>query len=126
MEIPGVGQSIAEKIEELIKTGKIKYYEELKEKVPVDLGSLSGIEGLGSKTVKTLWQKLKIKNIDDLEKVALSHKISGLPGFGEKTEQNILKRIEFAKKSEGRYILGFTLPLIREIEHRLRSLRARA
>ncbi|MEM3594665.1 MAG: helix-hairpin-helix domain-containing protein, partial [Candidatus Jordarchaeaceae archaeon] len=75
MEIPGVGKSIAEKIEELIKTGKIKYYEELKEKVPVDLESLSGIEGLGPKTIKTLWQELKIRNIEDLEKAALAHKI---------------------------------------------------
>jgi len=122
MEIPGVGKSIAEKIEELIKTGKIKYYEELREKVPVDLESLSGIEGLGPKTIKILWTELKIKNIDDLEKAALAHKISKLPGFKEKTEQNILKGIEFAKRSKGRYILGFTLPLIRDIENRLKSL----
>jgi len=122
MEIPGVGQAIAEKIEELIKTGKLKYYEELKKKVPVDLESLSGIEGLGPKTIKTLWQELKIRNIDDLEKAALAHKISKLPGFKEKTEQNILKGIEFAKRSKGRYILGFTLPLIRDIENRLKSL----
>ena len=101
MEIPGVGQSIAEKIEELIKTGKLKYYEELRKKVPVDLESLSGIEGLGPKTIKTLWKELKIKNIEDLEKAALSHKISKLPGFKEKTEQNILKEIEFAKKGKG-------------------------
>jgi len=122
MEIPGVGKSIAEKIEELIKTGKIKYHEELKEKVPVDLESLSGIEGLGPKTIKTLWQELKIRNIEDLEKAALAHKICKLPGFKEKTEQNILKGIEFAKRSKGRYILGFTLPLIRDIENRLKSL----
>jgi DNA polymerase (family 10) len=122
MEIPGVGQSIAEKIEELIKTGKLKYHEELKKKVPVDLESFSGIEGLGPKKIKILWQKLKIKNIDDLEKAALAHKISKLPKFKEKTEQNILKGIEFAKKSKGRYILGLTVPLIREIENRLKNL----
>jgi DNA polymerase (family 10) len=122
MEIPGVGKSIAEKIEELIKTGKIKYYEELREKVPVDLESLSGIEGLGPKTIKILWTELKIKNIDDLEKAAQAHEISKLPGFKEKTEQNILKGIEFARRSKGRYILGFTLPLIRDIESRLKSL----
>ncbi|MEM2144912.1 MAG: helix-hairpin-helix domain-containing protein [Candidatus Jordarchaeaceae archaeon] len=122
MAIPGVGKSIAEKIEELVKTGRLKYYEELKEKVPVDLESLSGIEGLGPKTIKTLWTELKIRNIEDLEKAALAHKICKLPGFKEKTEQNILKGIEFAKKSKGRYILGFTLPLIRDIEHRLKSL----
>ena len=122
MEIPGIGKSIAEKIEELIKTGKISYYEELKKKVPVDLENLSKIEGLGPKTIKTLYRQLKIKNIDDLEKAATVHKISKLPGFKEKTEQNILKGIEFAKRSQGRYILGFTLPLIHDIENRLKSL----
>jgi len=120
-QIPGVGESIAEKIEELVKTGKLKYYEELSKKAPVDLETLSSIEGLGPKKIKVLWQKLGIKNIDDLEKAALAHKISELPGFKKKTEENILKGIDFAKKSKGRYILGFTLPLIREIESRLKT-----
>jgi DNA polymerase (family 10) len=65
---------------------------------------------------------LRIKNIDDLEKAALSHKIHEIPGFQEKTEQNILKAIAFSKKSKGRYILGLTLPLIRDIENRLRII----
>lgn len=120
-QIPGVGESIAEKIEELVQTGKLKYYEELSQKAPVDLESLSSIEGLGPKKIKVLWQKLQVRTIDDLEKAALAHKISELPGFKKKTEDNILKGIEFAKKSTGRHILGFTLPLIREIESRLKS-----
>ena len=121
-QIPGVGESIAEKIEELIKTGKLDYYEKLHKKVPVDLESLSGIEGLGPKTIKGLWNKLKIKNMENLEEAALAHKISKLPGFKKKTEENILKAIAFAKKSRGRYILGFTLPLIRNIEDRLNAV----
>jgi DNA polymerase (family 10) len=120
-QIPGVGESIAEKIEELITTGKLAYYEELRKKAPVDLETLSGIEGLGPKKIKVLWQKLGVKSMDDLEKAALEHKISGLPGFKKKSEENILKGIEFAKKNTGRYILGFTLPLIREIEGRLKK-----
>jgi DNA polymerase (family 10) len=121
-EIPSVGKGIAEKIEELIKTGKLGYYEELSGKVPVDLDSLAGIEGLGPKKIKMLWKELKIKNIGDLEKAALAHEIRKLPKFKEKTELNILKGIEFAKKAKGRFILGFELPLIREIERRLKSL----
>ena len=121
-EIPSVGKGIAEKIEELIKTGKLRYYEDLSAKVPVDLDSLAGIEGLGPKKIKMLWKELKIKNIEDLEKAALAHKIRKLPKFKEKTELNILKGIEFAKKSKGRFILGFELPSIREIERRLKSL----
>ncbi len=120
-QIPGVGESIAEKIEELLKTGKLGYYEELHKQAPVDLESLTRIEGLGPKTIKALYEKLRITNIDELEKAANEHKISQLPGFKKKTEDNILKGIEFAKKSGGRFILGFTLPLIREIEERLRT-----
>lgn len=120
-EIPGVGERIAEKIEELIKTGKLEYYEELHKKTPVDLESLTRIEGLGPKTIKTLYQKLNITNIDELEKAANAHQISQLPGFKKKTEENILKGIEFARKSGGRFILGFTLPLIRDIESRLKT-----
>jgi DNA polymerase (family 10) len=97
-EIPGVGQRIAEKIEELIKTGKLAYYDELRKKVPVNLESLSRIEGLGPKTIKTLWKELKIKNTEDLERAALSHQISKLHGFKEKTEQNILKETVCQKK----------------------------
>ncbi len=121
-QIPGVGESIAEKIEELIKTGKLNYYEELSSKTPVDLDSLWGLEGMGPKTIKVLYQKLGIKNINDLEKAAQKHEISKLPHFKQKTEENILRSIEFAKKSRGRFILGFALPLIREIESKLKSL----
>lgn len=121
-EIPAVGEGIAKKIEELLKTGKLRYYEGLKKKIPVDLDSLAGISGLGPKKIKFLWRHLKIKNIDDLEKACLSHKVSRLPGFQEKTEQNLLKGIEFAKRSKNRYILGFVLPFLREIEKRLQSV----
>jgi DNA polymerase (family X) len=121
-DIPGIGKSIAEKIEEIIKTGRLEYYEKLKKQVPVDLDSLSGIEGLGPKKIKILWQELGIQNIDDLEKACLAHKVSKLAGFQEKTEQNLLNAIQFTKKSKGRFILGFVLGSIREIESRLKNL----
>lgn len=122
LQIPGVGKGIAEKVEEFVKTGHIQYYEDLKKKVPVDLEDLSQIEGLGPKRIKSLWQALRIQNIDELEKAAQAHKICKVPGFQERTEQNILKSIEFAKRAKGRYVLGFVLPLINEIENRLKSL----
>jgi DNA polymerase (family 10) len=122
-KIPGVGVSIAEKIEELIKTGRLKYYEDLKKKTPVDLSTLTQIEGLGPKKIKKLYQVLKIKNIEDLEGVAKTGKIRNLKGFGLKSEENILKGIEFLKKSGGRFILGFEMVYIREIEARLKKLK---
>lgn len=122
-EIPGVGVSIAEKIEEFIKTKRIRYYEELKKKMPVDLSAFSGIEGLGPKSIRKLYEKLRIKNLDDLEKAAKAGKISKLEGFGKKSEENILKGIEFIKKSSGRFVLGFVMPEVRAIEARLRNLK---
>jgi DNA polymerase (family 10) len=122
-QIPGVGISIAQKIEELIKTGRLKYYDELKKKVPVDLNSFRGIEGLGPKHILKLYKKLGIKNIKDLEKAARAGKIRCLEGFGEKSEENILRGIEFVKKSGGRFILGFVMSQIREIESRLKKLK---
>jgi len=121
MEIPGVGRNIAEKIEELIRTGKLQYYEDLKKEVPVDLESLYGIQGLGPKKIKILWQRLGVRNIDDLEKAVRDRKLRSIEGFQEKTEQNILKGIAFARQGKGRYILGLTLPLIRDMEERLKG-----
>ena len=121
-KIPGVGISIAEKIEEFIKTGKLKYYEQLKKSVPVDLASFSGIEGLGPKTIFKLYKKLGIKNLKDLESAIAKRKIEKLKGFGKKSEEKISKGIEFAKKHSGRYVLGFIMPLIREIENRIKNI----
>lgn len=122
-KIPGVGISIAEKIEELLKTGKVKYHNQLKKKIPVNLDELRTVQGLGPKTIKILYQKLKVKNLKDLEKAAKERKIRNLEGFGEKSEENILKGIEFLKKSGGRFVLGFIMPQIREIELRLKKLK---
>jgi len=123
MQIPGVGEGIAKRIEELILTGTSKSYEELKKKIPVDIDSLSGIEGLGPRKIKILYQKLKIKNLSDLEKSAKAGKIEKLEGFGKKSEENILRGIEFFKRSHGRLLLGFALPAAREIEARLKNLK---
>jgi len=122
-EIPGVGESIALKIEEYLKTGKIKYYEEFKKKTPVNLEELMAVEGMGPKKTKVLYQKLGIRNLKDLEKAARVHKIAPLFGFGEKTEKNILEGIEFVKRSKGRFLLGDILPKVKEVYQKLKSLK---
>lgn len=122
-EIPGVGVSIAEKIEELLKTGKLKYYERLRKKIPVDFSSFAGLEGIGPKSIKKLYKKLGIRNIADLEKAAEAGKISRLEGFGEKSEEKILAGLKFVKRSKGRFLLGEILPLCESVKDRLSSLR---
>ena len=121
-DLPGIGISIAGHIEELLKTGKLKYYEGLKKKTPVNLDEFSGIEGIGPKTIKILYEKLGIRNFNNLKKAVLGGKIKKISGFGIKSEQNILKSIEFAEKSGGRAVLGYVMPEIREIKARLSSL----
>lgn len=122
-EISGVGKSIGEKIGELLKTGKVKYHQQLKRKTPVDLASLTAIEGLGPKKIKTLYQKLKIKTLDDLEKAAKAGKIAKLEGFGKKSEENILQGIGFVKQSGGRMPLGHVMSIARSISERFRVLK---
>lgn len=101
-DLPGIGKHIALKIEEYLKTGKIKQYELLKKKTPVDLEELTKVEGVGPMTAKTLYRELNVKNIEDLKRVAKEHKIAPLFGFGEKKEQAILEGIRFLSKTQGR------------------------
>jgi DNA polymerase (family 10) len=122
-KIPGIGKSIAEKIEEYLKTGKIKYYQDLKEKTPINMEELTAVEGLGPKRVKVLYQKLGIRNLKDLEKAAKGHEIASLFGFDIKTEKNILEGIAFLKRSKGRFLLGEILAEVKEILEKLKSLK---
>ncbi len=110
-ELPGIGKDLAEKIKEIYRTGTLKQYEELKQKVPPGLLEMMNIPGLGPKKVKLIYEKLGITTIEELEKYAKEGKLRSLPGFGIKTEENILKGIEFLKRSKGRVPLGQVLPL---------------
>ncbi len=122
-DIPGVGKSIAQKIEEFILKGKIEYYEELRRRLPADLAELTSVQGIGPRRAKILFRELKIRNLQDLEKAAKEHKIAALEGFGETSEKNILQGIEFRKKSRGRFLLGEAMPLAEEILGRLAGLK---
>ncbi len=114
-EIPGVGKDLAAKIVEIVKTGRLKHYEELKRKVPEAILDLMAVPGIGPKTAKLLYEKLKIKSVEELEKKAKAHKISGLPGLKEKTEENILRGIELIKKRAERMSLKEALDLSGEV-----------
>lgn len=110
-KIPGVGKSIAEKIKEYLETGKVRKLEELRKKIPVDIESLSAVEGLGPRMIKTLYEKLGVKNLDDLERVCKERRLRRLKGFGEKLERKILENIQLVKqRQQQRFLLGFVLP----------------
>ncbi|MBU3918631.1 hypothetical protein KKC63_01860 [Patescibacteria group bacterium] len=122
-KIPGVGKSIAKKIEEYIKTGKIKYYDKWKKKVPIDIDTLMAINGVGAKSIKIFYQKLGITSLKDLENAAKEHKIALLIGFGEKTEKNILENIALFEKSKKRFIIEKILPTAKDIRAKLNKLK---
>ncbi|MFB0559706.1 MAG: DNA polymerase/3'-5' exonuclease PolX [Candidatus Lokiarchaeia archaeon] len=121
-KITGIGPAIAEIIGELIETGTTKVYEEFRENYPVNIEELSTVEGLGPKRVKLLYDKLKIKNLEELEKAAREHRIRRIKTLGVKTEKNLLKGIEFAKKSRERLPLVYAAQIARDLENQLGSL----
>ena len=123
LKIPSIGKAIATKLEEYITTGKMHYYEELKKEMPVDVSQFFGLEGIGPKTIKTLYRNLGIKSISDLEKAATEGKIRSIPGFSKKKEELILKKLHFFKKGGGRLLIGEVYPLVKRLEERLSKFR---
>ncbi len=115
MKIPGIGQDLAGKILEYIQTGKMQAYEDLKKEVPEGLSGLLSVPSLGPKTAKLLFEKLQVKDLDDLARLAREHKLIGLPGIKEKTEENIIKGIEMLKRGMERQPLGKVLPIAKDI-----------
>ena len=120
-EIPGVGASIAEKIEEIIKTGKLPYYEKLKKEIRINLEELNEIPGLGPKKMKVLYQKLGVRNIKDLEKVIKEGKLQQLAGFGEETARNLLQGIELVKARPKRFLYAHASPIVSQIIGKLKK-----
>ena len=110
-EIPGVGDAIAKKLNELVSTGHLEYYEKLKAEFPPGINTLMEVPGIGPHTALLLTKELGISNIDDLEKAIENGQVAQLPHMGEKTARNILQKIRVyrKKKNEQRVPLGFAL-----------------
>lgn len=118
-EIPGVGESIASKIKELLETGKLQYIEDLRKEFPSHLQDLLNIQGLGPKRLMKLYKELDIKNLEDLEKAIKNEEIQKIEGFGKKSEETILKGIQLYKESQKRFLLGDILPIALELKNML-------
>lgn len=92
--LQGIGKDLAQKIAEIVKTGKLSLLDELEKEVPIELSAMMKIHGLGPKRIKKISQEMKIQSVDDLREAAQQEKIRGLPGFGKKTEQAIIEEID--------------------------------
>jgi DNA polymerase (family 10) len=120
-EIPGVGKAIAEKITLLLSTGELAYYDALKAEFPPGIFDLLGLQGLGPKKIKALWDKLDVTTIELLEAACTDGRVAALPGFGEKTAHNLLAAIEARKRYAGRFRIG---DIAADAERLLDDLRA--
>lgn len=123
-QIPGVGKAVKEKIEEVIKTGTCLYYEQLCEEVPPGLMDMLAVPGMGHKTVRLIYEKLGVTTLGELYEVAQKHQLRDIPGMGAKSEEKIIKGIDFLRGMQDKITLGLVLPITRDLCNYLRASNA--
>jgi DNA polymerase (family 10) len=121
-KIPGVGEAIADKSTELITTGRLKAYEDLKAKFPEGITRLLEIPGIGPKTAHRLATELKISSTEKLEQAIMEGKVAHLFRMGDKTAQNILRQIQATRRKDQRIPIGQALPIVEDVLNTLRVL----
>jgi DNA polymerase (family 10) len=122
-ELPGIGEGIAKKIKELLETGKLKYYEDLKKSEYAPLTEFLKIPGMGPKHAKLVYDELRVNTVEGLTKAAEKGRLKELPGLGEKVEQNILQGIQQVQKYKERLPLAFIYPRAQDILNELKKVK---
>ena len=120
--IPGVGEAIAKKTTELVTTGKLGYYEDLKAEFPEGITSLLEIPGIGPKIASRLSTELEIRSVDELEQAIKDGQVARMFRLGDKTADNILHQIQALRRKDQRIPIGEALPMVEEILDALRPL----
>jgi DNA polymerase (family X) len=118
--IPGIGDALLKKITELVTTGRLGYYEELKAATPPGLLLMLEIPGLGPKKIKALHTELGIETVEDLEKACREGRVANLSGFGPKTQQNICEGIERRRAYASQHLLYEAIPVAEDLLQALR------
>ena len=119
--IEGIGKAITEKVTELVTTGRLEYYEELKSSFPKGIFELFELQGLGAKKIKALHDQLGVSSVEDLERVCKEGKAAELAGFGEKTQTKLLKAIDDHRKHVGRFRINAVAVLADQLLSDLRA-----
>jgi len=119
-ELKGIGQALAEKLAELVGTGRLAYYDELRQSVPAGLLEMTAIPGLGPKKITTVWNQLGITTVGELEYACIENRLVGLPGFGQKTQDKIRQGIQQLKRRRGFHLYA---NVIGEAERILEAIR---
>jgi DNA polymerase (family 10) len=120
-DVPGIGEGMAQKIVEYLKTGKVSKFEEVRKGVPDALIAIMDIPGMGPKTLSMIHKEKGISSLSQLEKAVENGSLVGLPGIGEKKVENIKRGIQLLKQSKGRMNLGIAFPVAKEIVETLRE-----
>ncbi|MGD2104039.1 MAG: helix-hairpin-helix domain-containing protein, partial [Anaerolineae bacterium] len=120
--IPGIGDTLASKIDELMQTGSLQAYRELQSQVPEGVVDMLEIPGVGPKSAARFWKELGITSIEGLDRAADAGRLRELHGFGAKSEENVLEGIAFLKRRTGRTRLGDAWPLAQDLLSALRQV----
>src|SRR5438876_2596304 len=120
-QVKGIGESIQKKICELITTGRLVYYEELRAATPPGLVAMLEIPGVGPKKIKVLHDELGIESVEQLEQACKENKVAKLKGFGEKTQTNICEGINRRRAYSSRHLISEALPMADSLLEALRS-----
>ena len=120
-EIKGVGEALEQKITELVETGQLKYYDELKASIPPGLIAMLEISGLGPKKIQALNKMLGVDSIEKLEAACQAGKVAELDGFGDKTQANILEGIERKRTYASKHLLSQALRAAEPVLENLRE-----
>jgi len=120
-QVPGVGKAIHDKIAEILRTGELQYLNDLRNEFPAGLLQIMQVPDVGPKTAGRLYKELKVTNLQDLKAAAEQHRIKMLKGFGERTEENILKGIRYLESRQGRMLLGYAYPRGKALEEHMRE-----
>src|SRR5271169_2320996 len=123
-DIPGIGEDLANKIKELVESGKSEYLDEQRKKIPGSLLDLLQLQTVGPQKVRLFYNDLGIKTIDDLEAAAKAGHLRSLPKMSDKSEENILKAIEVYRRAAGRFRLDTAFDVATELDAYLRECKA--
>jgi len=111
-ELPGIGDALVKKIDEFLRTGTMKKYEEVSQKIPEALLDLLDVQSLGPKTIGLVFKKLNVQNLADLMRVIDDGSMAQLPGMGQKKIENLRKGIDLYQTAKGRISIGEAIPLV--------------
>ena len=120
-DLPGIGKDLAAKIRELVDTGTLAYYDELRQEFPPSILDMLRLQGVGPKTVAVLYGELGLETLDDLEAAATEGRLRGLKGMGPRKEQLLLRSLAEHRKRVGRHLIGRAHEVASQLADHLRA-----